>query len=138
MGDRCAHARNIAQSAHYVILNHNVHSAHTCPIPKAYTALIARPAEKQLTALSRANKRAYLRVVEAIERLAHDPRPPLVKKLQVSGDWQIRVGHYRVIYTIDDAEVTVSAIRVASRQRAYSPSAPDIAVDERILTAFPY
>lgn len=88
---------------------------------EAYTVLIARPAEKQLATLSRADKRTYLQIVEAIERLAHDPRPPLVKKLQVSGDWRIRVGHYRVIYTIDDAEVTVSVIRVASRQGAYSP-----------------
>jgi hypothetical protein len=39
-----------------------------------------------------------------VEPLAHNPRPDGSRKLQGSDDaYRIRVGDYRVIYTVDDA-----------------------------------
>jgi mRNA interferase RelE/StbE len=47
-------------------------------------------------------------LVLRLENLASNPRPSGCKKL-AGGDaeWRIRVGDYRVVYTIEDAELLV-------------------------------
>ena len=48
-------------------------------------------------------------IVAAIEALAREPRPRGSKKLTgPGGNWRIRVGGYRVIYTIDDGVLIVT------------------------------
>lgn len=60
------------------------------------------------------------RINERILKLRENPRPPGVRKLQgaVEG-WRIRVGDYRVIYQIDDAEQKVTIVRVRHRRDVY-------------------
>jgi mRNA interferase RelE/StbE len=61
-----------------------------------------------------------VRIRAAIAGLAQDPRPPGVKKLQ--GEvalWRIRIGSYRVVYSIDDAAHTVTVVKVADRRDVY-------------------
>jgi mRNA interferase RelE/StbE len=55
-----------------------------------------------------------------LERLATDPRPPGCKKLK-GGDreWRIRVGAYRIVYEVDDADKTVDVTRIAHRREVY-------------------
>jgi len=36
-------------------------------------------------------------------------------------EWRIRVGDYRVVYTINDAEKVVDITRIAHRKEAYQP-----------------
>jgi mRNA interferase RelE/StbE len=56
------------------------------------------------------------RLAIAIERLGADPRPPGSRVLGGYPDlWRIRIGDYRVIYTIKDAELIVLALRIAHR-----------------------
>jgi mRNA interferase RelE/StbE len=52
--------------------------------------------------------------------LAANPRPPGCKKLK-GGDneWRIRIGDYRVIYTIDDRSLHVDVTRVRHRSEVY-------------------
>jgi len=73
---------------------------------------------KQLQRLPRAELERALRI---IVDLSHDPRPPGAKKLiGGGGDWRVRFGQYRVVYSIDDdaaGEVTVFV--VAKRSDAY-------------------
>lgn len=60
------------------------------------------------------------RILDAIEDLGEDPRPHGVKKL--SGEqnaWRIRIGEYRVIYDIFDAELVVSVVRAGHRREVY-------------------
>ncbi len=60
------------------------------------------------------------RIVRALEQLETDPRPPGVRKLQGEDDlWRLRVGDYRVIYTIEDDQLLVLVVRVANRRDAY-------------------
>ena len=60
------------------------------------------------------------RVVSKIESLAINPRPPGCKKLKVYRDqWRIRIGDWRVIYTIDDSNTLVSITRIAHRREVY-------------------
>ena len=60
------------------------------------------------------------RIVRALEQLETDPRPPGVRKLQGEDNlWRLRVGDYRVIYTIEDDRLLVLVVRVANRRDAY-------------------
>lgn len=60
------------------------------------------------------------RVLHAITELGDEPRPRGAKKL--AGEqtaWRIRIGDYRVIYDVFDAELTVSVVRAAHRREIY-------------------
>jgi mRNA interferase RelE/StbE len=74
-------------------------------------------AEKELKGLS---AQLNARIVPRLENLADNPRPPGCKKLQ-GGDkeWRIRVGSYRVVYTIDDEESLVEVTRIRHRREVY-------------------
>jgi len=62
----------------------------------------------------------FRRVVSEMNGLSANPRPPGCRKLSGPGnDWRIRVGNYRVIYEIDDAEKVVRIMRVRHRSEAY-------------------
>ena len=62
-------------------------------------------------------------VADAISALADEPRPPGVKKLSGSkGSYRIRVGDYRVLYTIADRVLTVVVVKVGNRRDVYRPS----------------
>ncbi len=74
-------------------------------------------AAKELTKLDRQVAR---RIATSVERLGTDPRPAGARVLAGYPDlWRIRVGDYRVIYTIKDAELIVLALRVAHRSSVY-------------------
>jgi len=82
----------------------------------SYSILILRRAQKELAQLPDA---AYERVKNAIPRLAENPRPPGRRKLSGRDDCRIRVGDYRVIYEIDDAQQTVTVLHVGHRRDVY-------------------
>lgn len=79
----------------------------------SYQIRIRRAAQKELDALHR---RDYTDVAKSISALGQEPRPPRVKKLAETGLWRIRVGHYRVVYAIDDARQLVTVVRIARRK----------------------
>ncbi|MCH7471896.1 type II toxin-antitoxin system RelE/ParE family toxin [bacterium] len=56
-----------------------------------------------------------------IAQLAIDPRPADCKQLRQSlkGAWRIRVGKYRVLYSIDDAQREVVVYDAGLRDRVY-------------------
>lgn len=56
----------------------------------------------------------------AIEALAGDPRPHGCRKLTGAEDlWRIRVGDYRVVYQVDDAEMLVLIATAGHRRDVY-------------------
>ena len=59
------------------------------------------------------------RVMTAIEGLADDPRPSGVTALKGQDAFRIRVADYRVVYTINDNELTVVVIRAGHRREIY-------------------
>lgn len=60
------------------------------------------------------------RVLDAIDGPADNPRPHGAKKLVGEQTaWRIRIGDYRVIYDVFDAELTVSVVRAAHRREVY-------------------
>jgi mRNA interferase RelE/StbE len=83
----------------------------------SYSLEIKPSAGKELDALSDA---LFARIDRKIVTLADNPRPAGCKKLRGYKDqWRIRVGDYRILYTIDDAEKRVDITRVAHRKDVY-------------------
>ena len=81
-----------------------------------YKVSILRSAQKSLASVSPASQD---RIIAAIRRLASSPRPPGVKKLAGREAWRIRVGDYRVIYEISDADLTILVVDVGHRKDIY-------------------
>ncbi|MGA0555450.1 type II toxin-antitoxin system RelE family toxin [Larkinella sp. VNQ87] len=70
--------------------------------------------------LKKFDKVTQARLVRQISELASQPRPPGVKKLESKEDlYRIRVGDYRVIYTINDSELLVLVVRIGHRSDVY-------------------
>ena len=70
--------------------------------------------------LERLPGRVIERIFPRLEALEDEPRPAGCKKLKGGRDeWRIRVGDYRVVYTIDDVKLRVSVTRVRHRSEVY-------------------
>ena len=59
------------------------------------------------------------RISLAIGDLASEPRPRAAVKLAGRDDFRIRVGDYRIVYAVDDAEQVVLVARIAHRRDVY-------------------
>ena len=82
-----------------------------------YSISVSSTAERQLRRLPRSD---LGEVVEAIERLATEPRPRGSRKLVGYDDvFRIRVGPYRVLYSVDDRAVIVIILKVGNRRDLY-------------------
>jgi mRNA interferase RelE/StbE len=70
--------------------------------------------------LERLPGRVIERIFPRLEALENEPRPAGCKKLKGGQDeWRIRVGDYRVVYTVDDVKLRVSVTRVRHRSEVY-------------------
>lgn len=82
-----------------------------------YAVFFARSARKELQNL---DPQVARRILEQIEVLVVDPRPPGVVKLEGATDlWRIRVGQWRIVYRISDREHLVDIIAVRHRGDVY-------------------
>jgi mRNA interferase RelE/StbE len=74
-------------------------------------------AERELRKLG---KTGIQRVSKAIEALATNPFPHQSEKLSGSANaYRIRVGNYRVIYTIESRVLLITVIRIGHRSTVY-------------------
>ena len=80
-----------------------------------YTLGIVRSAQKDIKRLDRSVR---VRVINAIALLVADPYRQGVRQL-ASGIFRYRVGHYRIIYNINNDTVTVRIVRVRHRSEVY-------------------
>lgn len=75
---------------------------------------------KALKELKKFDNAIARRILRAVADLTNDPRPHGARPLKGHADlWRLRVGSYRVIYTIRDDELVVLALRVAHRSTIY-------------------
>ena len=64
-------------------------------------------------------KRDVQRIIEAIQALADDPRPPQSIKLSGAEKYRLRCGVYRVLYEIHDNVLVVCVVKVGHRKDVY-------------------
>lgn len=73
-----------------------------------------------LRALAKLDKPVRRRVQSAIDGLGERPRPPGVIALQgLRGAYRLRVGDYRVIYTVEDDRLVVLVVDIGHRREIY-------------------
>jgi mRNA interferase RelE/StbE len=74
-------------------------------------------AQRDLQALPRD---ILVRIEARLQALAENPRPRGVERIQgTQGGLRVRVGDYRILYTVDDAQQVVTIGRVRHRRDVY-------------------
>lgn len=83
-----------------------------------YSVTISPRAARELRLL---HGRLMTQVQAAIDGLASDPRPhrSIALKGKFAGDRRIRIGDYRIMYSVDDASHAVTVQRVTDRKEVY-------------------
>ena len=84
-----------------------------------YGVSLQPTAKRDLASLAVAVRR---RIGRAVDALATNPRPSGAMRLAgrpAERIWRIRVGVYRILYEIRDAELVVLVIRIRHRREAY-------------------
>lgn len=82
-----------------------------------YRVRLSRQAQKDLDRLPDA---IWQRVQPVLAALQENPRPLGSIKLRGGGDtYRVRIGDYRALYDVDDAEKTIMVLRVQHRREAY-------------------
>ena len=76
-----------------------------------------RPAA--IRALKRIDHQDRDRIRGAIALLGQDPRPPGAKALQGRDGLRVRVGNYRIIYTVHDDVLLVVVVTLGHRHDVY-------------------
>lgn len=87
----------------------------------SYSVLIKRSAAKEIEALPKGDR---AKVMCRIAALADDPRPPGCEKLSTLERYRVRQGDYRIVYSIEDENLTDWVVRVGHRRdiyRRYNP-----------------
>lgn len=83
----------------------------------SYRVEFVRSAEKDLRDITSA---MIPRIIAAAEGLASEPRPHgCVKLAGATQTFRIRVGDYRVVYDVDDANSVVTVSRIRHRREVY-------------------
>ena len=76
-----------------------------------------RPAA--LRELRKIDRSTQPRIRGAIALLAQDPRPPASRQLRGRDGYRLRVGDYRIIYTIDDGVLLIVVVTIGHRREVY-------------------
>ncbi|MGH9499285.1 MAG: type II toxin-antitoxin system RelE family toxin [Terriglobales bacterium] len=83
----------------------------------AYTVIYQGAAESTLRKLP---KEIQARIVRKVDQLARDPFPAGREKLgDATNLWRIRIGDYRVIYTVERKELIVLVLKIGHRREVY-------------------
>ncbi|KAB2841108.1 MAG: type II toxin-antitoxin system RelE/ParE family toxin [Melioribacteraceae bacterium] len=73
-----------------------------------------------LKELKKINGNLILKIVTTVENLSKNPFPNGVKKLETSEfTYRIRVGDYRIIYSLLEKELVIEIIRIGHRKEIY-------------------
>lgn len=64
-------------------------------------------------------KSNLIKILKDIESLSKNPRPPGCQKLSGQKRYRLRKGRYRIIYSIQDEELTVWIVKLGHRKDVY-------------------
>ena len=82
----------------------------------SYKIYFRKSAAKELDKLP---KTALQKIIKRIEQLATEPRPSGSEKLTGQEFYRIRQGDYRIIYSIQDNELTIWVVKIGHRKDIY-------------------
>lgn len=81
-----------------------------------YKIVIKPSAVKELKKLP---KKDVQRITAKIQTLANEPRPRGCEKLSVQEKFRVRQGNYRIVYFVDDDDLTVQIFKIGHRRDVY-------------------
>lgn len=81
-----------------------------------YNVLFRKSVEKDLAGIPRSD---VGRILKRIQSLESDPRPPGCEKLTGHERYRLRQGRYRIVYSIQDNELTIWIVTVGHRKEIY-------------------
>ena len=70
-------------------------------------------------ALRQLDPKVRPRIEGAITLLAEDPRPPASRPLKGRPGYRVRVGDYRIIYTVEDDILLIVVVTLGHRRDVY-------------------
>ena len=82
----------------------------------AYKIFFKKSVEKDFNVIP---KKDLKKILGRIEALAEDPRPPGCEKLTGQQRYRLRQGRYRILYPIQDDELTIWVVKVGHRKDIY-------------------
>ena len=84
-----------------------------------YTIFTLAAARRQLTQLQKTHNPSLKNIVDAIRSLADVSRPLGSRKLTNRSELRLRVGDYRILYSVDDIRRTVTINAIGHRREIY-------------------
>ena len=81
-----------------------------------YKVLFKASVEKDLAAIP---KKDLKKILKRIEGLVENPRPWGCEKLTGQERYRLRQGRYRIVYSIQDDDLTVWGVKVGHRKDSY-------------------
>ena len=82
----------------------------------AYSIFFKDSVRKDLAAIPKGDLQ---RIMEQIGTLADNPRPMGCEKLSGQEKYRLRQGNYRIVYSIQDSQLTVWVVKVGHRREVY-------------------
>ena len=91
-----------------------------------YEVRVAKKADAELSDLTKSgNRNLTQRIFDGLDRLAEDPKTPRsgadILQLEAVDPkvWRLRVGQYRILYSIDEKRKIVNVTMILHRKKAY-------------------
>lgn len=81
-----------------------------------YKVFFKRSVEKDFTSIP---KNELFEILQKIESLQENPRPDGSEKLTGHKRYRLRQGRYRIVYSIQDNELTVWVVKVGHRKEIF-------------------
>jgi mRNA interferase RelE/StbE len=81
-----------------------------------YKVFFRKSVEKDFSTIPKKDLR---KILQRIDMLADDPRPSGCEKLTGQERYRIRQGKYRIVYSIQDNELTIWIVKVGHRSKIY-------------------
>ncbi len=81
-----------------------------------YRVFFKKSVQKDLSAIP---KEDLKRILSRIQSLEEEPRPPGCEKLTGQERYRLRQGRYRIVYSIQDDELSVWIVAVGHRKDIY-------------------
>ena len=82
----------------------------------AYKVYFKESVEKDFTAIP---KKDLVKILRRIKALSENPRPSGCEKLTGHERYRVRQGRYRIVYSIEDAVLTVWIVKAGHRKDVY-------------------
>ena len=81
-----------------------------------YRVFFRKSVEKDFSGIP---KKDVGRILKRIKSLEKDPRPPDCEKLTGQERYRLRQGRYRIVYSIQDDELTIWIVTIGHRKNIY-------------------